>query len=298
LTAHGGGGREPSSREDRTIAITLSCPICGAECAPDTVFSPSALLRCRACDFAFLPGTPNDHLYGDEYFANYDGEDYRAAAHARRFESRRRLDLLARHLPPPARLLELGGAAGFFLDEARQRGYEGVGVELNEEMAAHAREALGLDVRAGRLENVELEEQGFDGVCAFHVLEHVPTPGEAVSALRAALRPGGVVLIEVPNACSEVARRHGSRWPALKLPHHVGQYGPRSMAALLERGRLDVVAIDSVPFAHYAAPGPLGVPVRGAVALREVARTRAAVPPWRHASGHQLLRAVARRPPQ
>jgi SAM-dependent methyltransferase len=276
----------------------LTCPICGAESAPDTVFSPSPLLRCRACDFAFLPGTLSDGLYGHEFFANYGGEDYRATAHARRFESRRRLDLLARHLPPPARLLEVGGAAGFFLDEARQRGYEGVGVELNEEMATYAREALGLDVRAGRIEDVELDEQGFDGACAFHVLEHVPTPGEAVSALRAALRPGGILLIEVPNAGSEVARRQGSNWPALKLPHHVGQYEPRSMTALLEAARLEIVTIDSVPFAHYAAPGPLGVPVRGAVALREVARTRAAVPPWRHASGHQLLRAVARRPPQ
>ena len=104
------------------------------------------------------------------------------------------------------------------------------------------------------------------------------------------------MLIEVPNAGSEAARRQGKDWPALKLPHHVGQYGPRSMAGLLEAAELELVAIDSVPFAHYAAPGPLGLPVRGAVALREVVRTRAAVPPWRHPSGHQLLRAVARRP--
>jgi hypothetical protein len=67
------------------------------------------------------------------------------------------------------------------------------------------------------------------------------------------------------------------------------------MAALLDAAGLETVAIDSVPFAHYAAPGPLGAPVRGAVAVREVVRARAAVPPWRHPSGHQLLRAVARR---
>ena len=128
------------------------------------------------------------------------------------------------------------------------------------------------------------------------MLEHVPAPVEAVSAVRRALRPGGVLLVEVPNASSVVARRQGGDWPALKLPHHVGQHGPRSMAALLERGGLEVVAIDSVPFAHYAAPGPAGLPVRAGMALREVVRARGAVPPWRHPSGHQLLRAVARRP--
>jgi SAM-dependent methyltransferase len=276
--------------------LNLSCPVCGAESAPDTIFSPSRLLRCRACDFAFLPGAHNGRLYNDEFFANYEGHDYRAAERARRFESRRRLDLLGRHLPSPARLLEIGGAAGFFLDEARRRGYEGAGVELNEQMAAHARHTLGLDVMTGRIEDVDLGERVFDGACAFHVLEHVPAPPEAISVVRAALRPGGILVIEVPNAGSEVARRQGGDWHALKLPYHVGQFGPPSMTALLERAGLEVVAMDSVPFAHYAAPGALGLPVRGAVALREVVRTRAALPPWRHPNGHQLLRAVARRP--
>jgi SAM-dependent methyltransferase len=273
----------------------LVCPICGTESAPDTVFAPSPLLRCRGCDFAFLPAAPEEDLYDDHYFADYDGEDYLVTERARRFESRRRLDLLARYLRPPARLLEIGAAAGFFLDEARERGYECAGVEVNEGMAAHAREALGLEVRTGRVEDAELGEEAVDGVCLFHVLEHLPAPVEALSSLRAALRPGGTLLMEVPNAGSEVARRQGYHWPTLKLPHHVGQYGQRSMATLLERARLETVAIDSVPFARYAAPGPVGLPVRGAVAVREIVRARAALPPWRHPSGHHLLRAVARR---
>ena len=275
----------------------MVCPICGTESAPDTVFSPSPLLRCPSCDFAFLPAAPEEGLYDDRYFVDYDGEDYLAAEPARRFESRRRLDLLAQYLQPPARLIEIGAAAGFFLDEARSRGYEGSGIELNEEMASHAREDLGLDVVAVPLEDAELDGGAFDGACAFHVLEHLAAPVDAVSALRAALRPGGILVMEVPNAGSVVARRQGNRWPALKLPHHVGQFGPRSMATLLDRAGLGVVAIDSVSFAQYAAPGAAGLPVRGAVALREVVRARGAVPPWSHSSGHQLLRAVARRPP-
>ncbi len=253
-------------------------------------------MRCRECDFAFLPAAPDNGLYDETYFADYDGEDYLAAEPARRFESRRRLELLARHLPPPARLLEIGAAAGFFLDEARKHGYEVEGLELNDEMAAHARDAFGAEVTTGRLEDVDLEAEGFDGACAFHVLEHVPAPVEAVSAVRRTLRPGGVLEVEVPNAGSVVARRMGGNWPALKLPHHVGQHGPSSMAALLERAGFDVVAIDSVPFAHYAAPGWSGAPVRAGMALREVVRARGALPPWRHPGGHQLLRAVGRRP--
>ncbi|HEY6638960.1 MAG TPA: hypothetical protein VIZ61_14880 [Solirubrobacterales bacterium] len=64
------------------------------------------------------------------------------------------------------------------------------------------------------------------------------------------------------------------------------------MRALLEAAGLEVVAIDSVPFAHYVSPAPL----RAAVAVREIVRAGTALPPWRHSSGHQLLRGVARRP--
>ncbi len=191
----------------------MSCPICGAESAPDTVFAPSPLQRCTGCDFAFLPAAPEQGLYEEEYFADYDGEDYLAAEPARRFESRRRLDLLARYLQPPARLLEVGAAAGFFLDEARKRGYVGAGLELNDKMAGHARDVLGFEVTTGRLEDVELEAETFDGACAFHVLEHMPAPVEAVSAVRRALRPGGVLLVEVPNASSVVARRRAATGP-------------------------------------------------------------------------------------
>jgi 2-polyprenyl-3-methyl-5-hydroxy-6-metoxy-1,4-benzoquinol methylase len=53
------------------------------------------------------------------------------------------------------RLLEIGCAGGFFLDEGRKRGFEVVGIELNATMATHARTPLGLNVIQGRIEDIE-----------------------------------------------------------------------------------------------------------------------------------------------
>lgn len=269
--------------------------MCDASSDPDYRFGSAALRRCRNgdCRFTFLDGEAAPELYGDEYFEAYAGGDYVGAERQRRHESRLRVELLASVSAPPARLLEIGAAAGFFLDEARARGYEGVGIEPNAAMATHARETLALDVRTGVLGEVEIEPASFDAACAFHVVEHLPEPLASLRTIREALRPGGHLLIEVPNAESVAARRRGSSWKPLDLPYHVGQYGPRSLRALLERSGMEVLRVDTVPFAFYGGTSRAGVMALGAM---EAMRSRAPLS-WRpHPSGHQLLRGVARRP--
>lgn len=270
-----------------------ACPICAAPTVPEERFGPAPLFRCDACTFVQLAGDVDPALYGDAYFASYAGGDYLAEEPQRRHESRIRLDLLAQVAPARGRLLEVGAAAGFLLDEARAAGWQGVGIEPNDAMAAHARDALGLDVRSGRLGEVPLEPASFDAACAFHVVEHLDAPLDALRAVHDALRPGGHVLVEVPNARSAAARRLGAAWQPLDLPYHVGHHGPRSLRTLLERAGFDVVRVDTVPFALYAARNRAELLARGLV---EALRARALLPAGPHPSGHQLLRAVARRP--
>jgi SAM-dependent methyltransferase len=250
-------------------------------------------LRCESCSFVYLHGDVDPQLYGDDYFVAYSGGDYLAHERQRRHESHIRLDLLARVAPPPGRLLEVGSAAGFLLDEARRRGYDGVGIEPNAAMAGHARDALGLDVRTGALGEVSLEPEAFDAVCAFHVVEHLAAPRTALIEMRGALRPGGHLLVEVPNVQSAVARRRGAGWQPLDLPYHVGHHGPRSLRVLLGRTGFEVLRIDTIPFAVYGARSRPELLARG---IAEAVRGRALLPAGPHPHAHQLLRAIGRRP--
>lgn len=296
LTArHGTAGRSHTvfdrMGDDGT---TTACPVCGTAALPDAKLGGCDLARCPRCRFMFLLRAAGSAaaLYDDGYFAAYAGGDYRDSEAQRRHESRLRLDWIARWAPPPARLLEIGAAAGYFLDEARERGYATAGVEVSPSMAAHARDALGLDVAADRVETASLPERAYDLVCAWHVVEHLPEPVRAVERLRAALAPGGHLAIEVPNAASALARRMGASWPALDLPHHVGHHGPRSLRTLLERAGLRVVALDTLPFGSYDRRGPA---VRAARAGLDSVRARKPLPPGPHPTEHELLRAVAER---
>ena len=278
-----------------TVAA-VPCPACGADGAqPSRRFSPEPLLECPVCGFAFLDSSFEDvrGIYEDDrYFEGYPGGGYDDDAQ-RRHEARRRLDWVGRHAGLPARVLEVGAATGYFLSEAAARGCATVGIEPVAPEAQRAREALGVDVRTGFLGEVELPEAPFDVVCAFHVLEHIPDPLAALRTMRATLRPGGHVALEVPNAACTVARVRRARWPLLGVPHHVNQFGPASLRAAVERAGFEVVTQDTVATYWYFRREQALDPrrVAGRAALSVLSRTW---PTGRHATRHELLRLIGR----
>jgi hypothetical protein len=74
----------------------------------------------------------------------------------------------------------------------------------------------------------------------WHVLEHVPEPFGAVARAAGLLRPGGRLVISVPNVESLQARIGGEHWFHLDLPRHQFHFGPRSISALVRRAGLRI----------------------------------------------------------
>ncbi len=77
----------------------------------------------------------------------------------------------------------------------------------------------------------------------WHVLEHLPDPAAAIARAAELLRPGGRLLVSVPNVDSLQARLGGERWFHLDLPRHLFHFGPRSLSAMVERAGLQVARI-------------------------------------------------------
>jgi SAM-dependent methyltransferase len=275
----------------------LACWTCGTPAAPDPRFPTLGYVRCGACDLVFAPSSSHERLralYGEEYFEDYGLEGvYDADAEQRRREAQARVRWLLRVGPRTGRLLEVGCASGWFLAEARAVGYEVVGIEPAAEMAAAARERSGAEVRVAMLEDADLPPGRFDVAAAFHVLEHLAQPRGTLAALRDALRPGGVLLLELPNVAALRARRDGESWYATEPAHHVAHYSPAALDALLRAAGFEPETIESVhpgtllgTRETFGAKG-LAFMAREAVSARAWIRTPH---PWKF----DLLRAVAR----
>jgi SAM-dependent methyltransferase len=146
---------------------------------------------------------------------------------------RGRLRRLARACPPPADLLDAGAGRGRFVAAAVAAGYRARGVEPAAGRAAVA-QAHGHEVAAATIAEAAVEPGSLDAVTLWHVLEHIDDPGAALRAIGGWLRPGGVLLVGVPNLGSWQARIGGPRWYHLDVPRHRTHFTLCGLHRLLE----------------------------------------------------------------
>ena len=176
---------------------------------------------------AELPdGAELAEIYGRAYFESSDAAmagqgygDYLGDEENHRSNSVARLRLLERHRSP-GYLLDIGCAAGFFLDEARNRGWHVHGVEFSPEMARFAKERLALDVDNAAFADAELGARRFDVITMWDYIEHSVDPHGDVERAWGLLEPRGLLAISTGDAASVVARLSGRRWHLLTPRHH------------------------------------------------------------------------------
>lgn len=118
------------------------------------------------------------------------------------------------------RVLDIGCGRGLLLKQFRARAWDVQGTELTDTAATFAREVLGIPVQVGTMERLEFPDATFDAVVMWHVLEHVSDPRPALVEAARVLRPGGVLMVAVPNAGGLEARICRDKWFHLDVPRH------------------------------------------------------------------------------
>jgi 2-polyprenyl-3-methyl-5-hydroxy-6-metoxy-1,4-benzoquinol methylase len=243
--------------------MTRSCPACGSAPASRAIEVRSyEIRRCRSCASLWVVNPPGE----DELAALYDGQGYFqnpdfGASEAggyhgyldylsdREHIERKFAEVLA-HVEaqvPTGSLLDVGAGIGLMVSAAGARGWDAIGLDLNEWAVGIARDELGEDVRHGTLGDGGLEGRSFDAVTMMDLLEHVADPARTVAEAARALRPGGVLAVLTPNAGSWVSRVLGRRWPELiRVPEHLILFSARGLGRLLEENGYEVIGWHSV----------------------------------------------------
>lgn len=191
------------------------CPLCHSS-HPSSLVTPHvygddqgtrAFFKCEACDINYLfpqlsPQQENE-FYAKEFegfmasrsgeSAGWEGPEKHIKANESQFK--RRWNYLKDHLPKSGSILELGCSSGFMLYPLKEKGYECSGVEPSGCFSEYVKDR-GISLFADTIEANQL----FDVVMHYFVLEHVRYPFEFLTSNLKVLKPGGKLIVEIPNA--------------------------------------------------------------------------------------------------
>lgn len=230
------------------------------------------LRQCRDCRLVYVHPFPEVEalrgLYSEKYFHSDFACGIRSGSYLEtersRVEEYREILREIESRKPSGRLLEVGCAAGSFLNYARRTGFEVMGVDISAWAAKTGREQFGLDIRVGRLQEAALPEKFFDVVFLGDLLEHEPEPVGFLREADRVLKDDGLVVIKVPIYVNSFYYRLFRRLPwqwtlgqfdqrllqALKLhdggarfpPYHLFEYSEKNLSRLCRLAGLAVIA--------------------------------------------------------
>lgn len=257
---------DPETRDGQ-----VACCVCGANkarlwrLAPDnlrggnTRYRAVRCVRCRTVRLDPRPCVPMHQLYAPGTYARAENETDDAVG--------KRLDLFNARLAGRAdraarpsgagsgRVLDVGCGDGRFLAAMAARGWAVEGLETDPVAAQLARRRTQAAIHETFLETANVPAAGFDLVTLLHVLEHVPDPRVTLGACRRVLRPGGALLVALPNVDSVEARLFGSAWYHLDLPRHWWGFTPHTLVRLVEECGFVVHGVRFLPFLFVLQSG-------------------------------------------
>lgn len=208
-----------------------------------------SVVRCRHCGLLRLEPRPSPERVRAYYPGNYwFAPDGSAAGRLeelyRRIVLRDHVRFVRRALEPapvPGPVLDVGCGGGLFLGMMRERGCRVVGLDFSADAASVAWRRNAVPTVCGTLDAAPIAPASCAAVTMFHVLEHLHDPRGYLQAARRLLRPGGRLVVQVPDAGSWQFRLLGAAWTGVDVPRHLTNFRARDVEALIASCGFEVV---------------------------------------------------------
>lgn len=195
-------------------------------------------------------------FYQDEYYRRDDGRRFPAPMEAAVtwFRTRRARET-RRRCPPGSAVLDVGCGRGLILANLKRYGYRVFGTQLSQTAAQAIRARFGIDVFVGELDDAVFEPESMDAALILHVLEHTRAPLDYLRTVHSLLKPGGWLLVEVPNAGCPTAQRYGLDWLHWDIPHHLYHFDRAGLEWILATAEFRIESLRTFSLEY----GPFGV---------------------------------------
>lgn len=250
---HGGKQKNYYSMEE---VIECKCPYCGQE---DTQLlykerGEIGISQCRNCGLIFTnPRTKDpEQVYwgdGDKYKEEAKFIFAGKAKHHRYKNYLHDLKIIKKY-KPDGKFLDVGSNMGFFVNYAKEQGWDVIGVEPSPSLSKICGEIYQIKVINSFLEKAEFDEKSFDVVTMTDVFEHVTNPQELLQESYRILKNDGVIFIKVPNVEFSLLKLKifkllgkTKQYDIFDSYEHVVHYNMKTIRKMLESQNFEVLNI-------------------------------------------------------
>src|SRR5690554_1643107 len=234
-----------------TDFVIKKCPVCDNDEFTSSLITTDYFVsgenfeikQCIGCGMKFTSNAKDeDHI--DRY---YQSENYISHSNTRkglinsvyqlvrRLMLKRKSNLVENSVKlRQGRLLDVGAGTGYFLKEMKSKGWAVDGIEKSPDARNFALEKFNLQLKDAP-ELYSFEDEKYNVITLWHVLEHIHKLNESMDAFYRLLKPGGKLIVAVPNRDSYDARHYKEYWAAWDVPRHLWHFAPFQMKKLGEK---------------------------------------------------------------
>ena len=217
-----------------------TCILCGCQ-NRSLLFQKEewTVFRCCHCGLAFLDPRPTQAELGTLYKQCYFHEQYGQGLAVESLEMRRRIsqeDHRVKFFRPykkNGRVVDCGCGLGYFLHACRFYGYDVSGVDISDYASSYVKDVLRIPIQVGGVDEIQFENASIDVVTMWHFLEHTSNPRDYLKQVALWLKPGGLLVVDVPNYRGTDAQKYGNHWVGWQVPYHLFHFTPETIKDLL-----------------------------------------------------------------
>ena len=213
--------------------------------------------ECLKCGLLFTEPRPKPEEIGKYYQSEeyYSHQENKKGFVPRIYEAVKSVNLKKKYKMAtkglePGRMLEIGCGAGDFLHTMEKHGWTCTGIEPSES----AKEIATKKVKAKLLNPQEidkLEDESFDLITMWHVLEHVDNLKEEIKQLQRLVKKGGRLVLALPNFKSADAQYYKEYWAAYDVPRHLNHFCRESINNIFKTTDFKRIKTDKLVWDAY-----------------------------------------------
>ena len=219
------------------VSPNACCENCGATGLEKfTVQEGNEFLYCSECLLYQKHTRPPYEYYEEDYHNMYEKRRNKKIV-----TGMTRLGALTNYLSVKnPKVLDIGCSIGASVEAGKRLGWDSYGVDVSQ-TAVDFCVSKGLDCLKIDEHRLPFEDNSFDVLTSWHVIEHVDDVNVTLAEWFRVLRPGGILVLETPDSQCLKARRLGSDYQTFWPFDHLYTFTRSNMCSFLERAGFSVL---------------------------------------------------------